>query len=764
MNIETEENMIIKYIDSKKSNVKIKLSLLNNVKIHFKLQYQNKEYIKQFESYDFNSFEFFDDLSPKKIYNYIKETLSPKNIEINQENINNDSALKINISIMTEFDKENFVFFVSKNVNKPMIKVTEKEKEENNINNNIKNEVIIEKENHPEKYIATNNICQQINENKISINKSNNTDIIDFNNNYYDDPDEEYIYYIEDKNKRSKEINNLQKNINEKEKIELIKNNYLHRKVFCHLCQEYTYINKLYKKSDDINCEILVKYYCSESHEDHCCSLIDFLFICCKREIITEDTTKSFRNGKKMELSNDELNSIKKEYNNMKEKIPNKNKNLKEKILQEIPDVSKLTSLQKTLCETFDKSFNQNSFINEILFYFIKMCINTYEDTFNKYPSQAITCTLRNFTDYTDSCDNDNKILELKNDITKDLLNGINYFKKNFIVKIYEPEIDINKIKNKANITITNDEILCLKYLDEFKVLLMGSVYGKIYFVNLEKNKCYCQIQAHREDEEKRGYWGIWYINEIYGNRLITCCEDSTMKLWEIIVKSDGQKSVKVDIKYLTVLRGHRDMVRKVIQLKNNKRANNNIKLVSCSFDCCLGFWEEKSKNKFELIKIMQSHNYFINEIYEIYDGRIFAIGGEYDPFLKIWDPNNYTFELVKDKMYCVNHDCIIEINSDYYIIGGNHSYLIMFRLSGKMIVRVICIDNMYINSLILLSDGNILADSGKNAIKYVYLGNFKVQDAIQTQSSNKINWTIVRLSNKRFISSDRQCIKIWEY
>ena len=75
MNIEIEENMIIKYIDSKKSNVKIKLSLLNNVKIHFKLQYQNKEYIKQFESYDFNSFEFFDDLSPKKIYNYIKETL-----------------------------------------------------------------------------------------------------------------------------------------------------------------------------------------------------------------------------------------------------------------------------------------------------------------------------------------------------------------------------------------------------------------------------------------------------------------------------------------------------------------------------------------------------------------------------------------------------------------------------------------------------------------------------------------------------------------
>ena len=119
-------------------------------------------------------------------------------------------------------------------------------------------------------------------------------------------------------------------------------------------------------------------------------------------------------------------------------------------------------------------------------------------------------------------------------------------------------------------------------------------------------------------------------------------------------------------------------MVRKVIPLKNNKSINNNnIKPVVCSFDCYLGVWEEKSKNKFELIKIIQSHNYVINEIYEIYDGRIFAIGGEYDPFLKIWDPNNYTFELVQDSMYCVNHDCIIEINKDFYLIGGNYTYLL---------------------------------------------------------------------------------------
>ena len=162
------------------------------------------------------------------------------------------------------------------------------------------------------------------------------------------------------------------------------------------------------------------------------------------------------------------------------------------------------------------------------------------------------------------------------------------------------------------------------------------------------------------------------------------------MKLWEIIDKSNEKKNSNIDIKYITVMRGHRDMVRKVIQLKNNKKLNNRIKLVSCSFDYCLGFWEEKSKNKFELIKMVQSHNYWINEIHEIYDGRVFAIGGECDPFLKIWNPDNYTFELVKDEMYCVNHDCIIEINKDYYIIGGNHTYLLMFRLSGKMIVRVI--------------------------------------------------------------------------
>ena len=253
--------------------------------------------------------------------------------------------------------------------------------------------------------------------------------------------------------------------------------------------------------------------------------------------------------------------------------------------------------------------------------------------------------------------------------------------------------------------------------MNKYKVLLAGSYNGKIFCFDIENNKCFCKIQAHRHEEENREYWGVWYINEIDGNRLITCCEDSTMKLWEIIDKSNEKKSSFIDIKYITVLRGHRDIVRKVIQLKNNKDSNNNIKLVSCSFDYCLGFWEETTKNKFELVKYIQSHNNWINEIYEIYDGRIFVIGSEYDPHLKIWDPNNYTFELVKDEMFCVNHDCIIEINKDNYIIGGNHTYLIQFRLSGKMIIGRIFIDDMYINSLFLLSDGNLLADSGWDMI-----------------------------------------------
>ena len=203
--------------------------------------------------------------------------------------------------------------------------------------------------------------------------------------------------------------------------------------------------------------------------------------------------------------------------------------------------------------------------------------------------------------------------------------------------------------------------------------------------------------------------------------------------------------------------------MRKVIQLKKSKNLNKKVKLVTCSFDCCLGFWEENSKNKFELLKIVNSHNFWINEIHEIYDGRIFAIGGEHDPYLKIWNPNDYSYELVEDdQMYCVNHDCVIEINKDYYIIGGNHTYILMFRLSGKMITRVIYIDKMYINSLFLLPDGNLLADSGKSIIKYVDLGTYKVKDAIKTKET--INWYIMPLENKTFISSDRQCIRLWEY
>ena len=68
----------------------------------------------------------------------------------------------------------------------------------------------------------------------------------------------------------------------------------------------------------------------------------------------------------------------------------------------------------------------------------------------------------------------------------------------------------------------------------------------------------------------------------------------------------------------------------------------------------------------------------------------------------------------------------------------------------------------MYINSLILLNDGNLLADSGKYMIKYVDLGNYKVKDAIKTKDD--INWYIHPLDNRMFASCDMTCIKIWKY
>ena len=70
----------------------------------------------------------------------------------------------------------------------------------------------------------------------------------------------------------------------------------------------------------------------------------------------------------------------------------------------------------------------------------------------------------------------------------------------------------------------------------------------------------------------------------------------------------------------------------------------------------------------------------------------------------------------------------------------------------------------MHINSFLLLNDGNLLVDSGKNVIKYVDLGNYKVKDALKTNSNSKINFYMISLDDKSFITSDRKSIKLWEY
>lgn len=80
------------------------------------------------------------------------------------------------------------------------------------------------------------------------------------------------------------------------------------------------------------------------------------------------------------------------------------------------------------------------------------------------------------------------------------------------------------------------------------------------------------------------------------------------------------------------------------------------------------------------------------------------------------------------------------------------------------MIIRLIYIEEMYINSLMLLRDGNLPVDSGKNIIKYADIGNYKVKEAIKTNSNSKINYYMLSLNLRSFVISDRNSIKLWEY
>jgi len=502
--MEIEENMKIRYTESMTNkDIKFKLSLINNSKINIKVNFNNIKYINNFESYNFNSFEFFEDLSAKQIYNNLKDNLSPKNIQIEQK----ENNLKITILIKTEFDCENFSFYVLKNNNK--INKENNSINKDNVNLNVdNNEVIVDKGNNSENYLAQNKIENKENSFQKNFNCLNkNIPAPNYNEYKGDDDMEDYIYF---KNQRISQLNDLQKKYSEKEKVEIIKKKYLNKKIFCFLCQNYSFINKFYKSADEVDNKILVKFYCSESHKYHSFSLIDLLFQCCQCELY-EGNIESYRDGNQMALTNEELISIKNKYKIIKEKVSKKNKLIKDKIIQSIPKLNNLTEFQNRLYQKFEKTFNNNSFYNELLLCFIQMSINTYEQAFNRYHSQAIICTLRNFTDYSDEVENDIQNYEIKNDITKDLLNGINYFKKNFIIKIYEPEIDLTKFKNKSNITINNDDIMCFRYLNKYKILLLGSTNGKIYCFNIEQNKCFLTIKLIKK-KKKIEETGEYYI------------------------------------------------------------------------------------------------------------------------------------------------------------------------------------------------------------------------------------------------------------
>ena len=139
-----KENFELKYKDNNiNKNIKIKLSLLNGKKINLKLSLDDIIYEISFESFDFKSFDYFEDFSPIQIFENIKNNLFPENIQIKHD-LNNNFIINVSILIKTEFDKEKFSF------NMKLL---------NNDNNNEKlDEVLIQ---HEKEIIQNNNINEK---------------------------------------------------------------------------------------------------------------------------------------------------------------------------------------------------------------------------------------------------------------------------------------------------------------------------------------------------------------------------------------------------------------------------------------------------------------------------------------------------------------------------------------------------------------------------------------------------------------------------
>ena len=434
----------------------------------------------------------------------------------------------------------------------------------------------------------------------------------------------------------------------------------------------------------------------------------------CRKEVIHKG--HNFINLFDIDLSDDTIMNFRKEIEELKEKINN-------------------LDLIKTL---IDSAIDDLKMLNDVEIKLREIILNTYlyenrQKNLNYYVIKNLkNCQLTNI----------NKI-EYYNTIYNE---GDNYIQKLKNMK----EIQIHNF-----LTIFNEKSInyCQQLKDGRLAICNSENELKIYDIdNFEEQM---SIILHNDY--------INSFNQLKDGRIITCSADNSMKIIQLN---------KNEYKLEQTLKGHSDIVKKVIEI------NDNI-LISISYDKTIIIWELDKTTDYNFYKIINKIN--IEEtgnIYPINEKEFVSL--EYKKAnLKFWKIDDYSNHKTLKEIYSSNanyNNNICLLDKDILGVGGRDNYgIYLIKISTYEFVKII--KSLYsINSIIkfknTVEDNNLFLCSGYYNGQTISIYKYKDENLelikqIYNAHSNEICLCIQleRKNNEIIIASmeyNKNFIKLW--
>jgi hypothetical protein len=225
------------------------------------------------------------------------------------------------------------------------------------------------------------------------------------------------------------------------------------------------------------------------------------------------------------------------------------------------------------------------------------------------------------------------------------------------------------------------------------------------YFCYLDK---YCKILKIKDFDkfklkidDKNSNSEINYILGLSDGRLLICNLDNLIKIIEIDYETKNNK-------FTNILKGHSNLITKVIELKNGK-------LCSCSFDGYIKLWKKNIDNSYELeINLNFFENGKFYSLLEVNEIIFSLLNFNNKKFLYFMNLNNKEERIKELNNINLKRENLIQLDNNHLIIGGNY-VIYIYEINSNKEIEIKC--DYIICSLYLLNDEGILFGDNKGIL-----------------------------------------------